>query len=87
MELKVVPDDNGNDIHLYTFQGHPEWATENDQENLDMILESDSGIGKPFFLAPSEIPDINSDANIKVNLAVDALEKLALDASWDYITN
>eukprot|EP00978_Attheya_sp_CCMP212_P008523 scaffold19992_cov32-Attheya_sp.AAC.2 len=68
-------------------EGHPEWVTDNDQENLDMILESDSGIGKPFFLAPSEIPDINADASIKVNLAVEALEKLALKASWDYITN
>jgi hypothetical protein len=86
MELEVVQDDQNNDVHLYTFQGDPEWATDNDQENLDIILESDSGIGKPFFLAPSDIPDINADANIEVNLAVQALEKLALEASWDYIT-
>eukprot|EP00978_Attheya_sp_CCMP212_P023494 scaffold72101_cov55-Attheya_sp.AAC.2 len=40
MELEVVPDDNGNDVHLYTFQGHPEWATDNDQENLDESLRA-----------------------------------------------
>eukprot|EP00978_Attheya_sp_CCMP212_P033549 scaffold135745_cov30-Attheya_sp.AAC.2 len=42
MELEVVQDDQENDVHLYTFQGDPEWATDNNQENLDIILKSDS---------------------------------------------
>eukprot|EP00978_Attheya_sp_CCMP212_P012831 scaffold32060_cov56-Attheya_sp.AAC.3 len=48
MELEVVQDDQGNDVHLHTFQGDGEWATDDDKENLDIILQSDSSIGKPF---------------------------------------
>ena len=84
--MENVTDDAGNGLNLYTFQGENDWADDTDQENLDLILQSDVSIGKPFLLAPPSIKDPNADASIEVNAAVKALERIALEASWEYIT-
>eukprot|EP00978_Attheya_sp_CCMP212_P010668 scaffold25969_cov52-Attheya_sp.AAC.1 len=86
MEAITVQDDNQNDINLLTFHGEDEWATDTLQDEIDIILKSQASIRKPFLLAPPSIADVSADASIEVTSGVQGLEKLALEAAWDYIT-
>eukprot|EP00978_Attheya_sp_CCMP212_P040006 scaffold213926_cov36-Attheya_sp.AAC.1 len=86
MEDITVQDDNQNDINLLTFHGEDEWATDTLQDEIDIVLKSQASVRKPFLLAPLSIADVSADASIEVTPGVQGLEKLALEAAWDYIT-
>eukprot|EP00978_Attheya_sp_CCMP212_P044540 scaffold313803_cov64-Attheya_sp.AAC.1 len=86
MEDITVQDENQNDINLLTFHGEDEWATDTEQDEIDIVLKSQASIRKPFLLAPPSIADVSADASIEVTPGVQGLEKPALEAAWDYIT-
>jgi hypothetical protein len=86
MEDRMVQDDQGNDLQLLTFHGPDEWKDFTEQEDINPILKSSASIEKPFLLSPPSIADTSADASIEVPKGVQALEKFALEAAWDYIT-
>eukprot|EP00978_Attheya_sp_CCMP212_P024650 scaffold77809_cov32-Attheya_sp.AAC.2 len=86
MEDITVQDENQNDINLLNFHGEDEWATDTVQDEIDIVLKSQASIRKPFLLAPPSITDVSADASIEVTPGVQGLEKLSLEAAWDYIT-
>eukprot|EP00978_Attheya_sp_CCMP212_P028529 scaffold98745_cov31-Attheya_sp.AAC.1 len=86
MEDITVQDENQNDINLLTFHGEDEWATDTVQDEIDIVLKSQASIRKPFLLDPPSIADVSADASIEVTPGAQGLEKLALEAAWDYIT-
>eukprot|EP00978_Attheya_sp_CCMP212_P014447 scaffold36813_cov66-Attheya_sp.AAC.6 len=76
MDDITVQDENQNDINLLlTFHGEDEWATDPLQDEIDIVLKT-----------PPSIADVSANASIEVTPGVQGLEKLALEAAWDYIT-
>jgi hypothetical protein len=86
MENRVVHKSTGNEVNLYTFHCPAIWATTLDQAVLDEIWDNPRSLRQPFWLAPSDIADINSDTRIQVKMCILRLEMLALDATWTVIT-
>eukprot|EP00978_Attheya_sp_CCMP212_P009806 scaffold23369_cov58-Attheya_sp.AAC.1 len=70
MEDITVQDENQNDINLLTFHGEDEWATDTEQDEIDIVLKSQASIRKPFLLAPPSIADVITDASIEVTPGV-----------------
>jgi hypothetical protein len=79
-----VLNSTGNQVQLDTFHGADDWFQGN-QAQLDAIWDNPKSVGKPFQLLAPSIQDNLTDATIESNYAL--LEKIALEASWDYITS
>jgi hypothetical protein len=73
-----------NQVRLHTFHGADGWF-QGDQAQLDKIWDNPKSVGKPFQLLAPSIQDNLADATIESNYTL--LEKIALEASWDYITS